>query len=189
MFTLLSSYSVECSWLKPAPENHYKASIILCRKTPSCLANAGHNPTRKATMAEKLSKQLRQPQCHRLLQEPWKCGRDCRLSSKSALILPKPQILAASGSLEGGPHSPGSQTDKSSHVTKFMLVESDNVQNLPLPHGLGFGGCQLCQGHTQWSNKKESGTSLVMLLIGICLPMQWRQFDPWSRRFYMPQSN
>ena len=123
-------------------------------------------------MAEKLSKQLRQPQCHRLLQEPWKCGRDCRLSSKSALILPKPQILAASGSLEEGPHSPGSQADRSSHMTESLSVESDNVQNLPLPDGLGFGSCQLGQGHTQWSNKKESGTSLVMLLIGICLPMQ-----------------
>ena len=123
-------------------------------------------------MAEKLSKQLRQPQCHRLLQEPWKCGRDCRLSSKSALILPKPQILAASGSLEEGPHSPGSQADRSSHMTESLSVESDNVQNLPLPDGLGFGGCQLGQGHTQWRNRKESGTSLVMLLIGICLPMQ-----------------
>ena len=57
-------------------------------------------------------------------------------------------------------------------MTESLSVESDNVQNLPLPDGLGFGSCQLGQGHTQWSNKKESGTSLVMLLIGICLPMQ-----------------
>ena len=84
----------------------------------------------------------------------------------------KPQILAASGSLKGGPRSPDSQADRSSHVTKSRPVESDNVQNLPLPDGLGFGRCQLGQGHTQWSDRKESGTSLVMQLIGICLPMR-----------------
>ena len=126
---------------------------------------------RKARAIKKLNKQLRPLP---LPKVPKTVNKRQRLLAvlKICFHSSKPQLLAASGSLKGGPRSAGTQADRSSHATKSRPVESDNVQNLPLPHGLGFGGCQLGQGHTQWSNRKESGTSLMMQLIGICLPMQ-----------------
>ena len=130
------------------------------KKTPSCLANRRHNSTRKARVVKLLNKQFiplllfKVPKIVHMLQRLLAVLRICSCSS----VVNKPWILADTWQPERGPLSPASGADRCSHVTKARSVETNNNQDLPLPYNPGLGGCQLDQGHMQWSNKKESGS-------------------------------
>lgn len=69
IFTTLSSYSRQCSWIKSSPGNHCTANIVTCLKTPSCPANTRCNSTGTSEMVEKLNKQLTPPPTQELWTE------------------------------------------------------------------------------------------------------------------------
>ena len=129
-------------------------------------------------MVEKLRKQLRPPP----LPTPLSVAEtaDCPQNLLSFFCCNKPQILAARGSLEGGPLSPASQADRHSHLTKSRSVESDSNQDLPPPHGLGLGGCLQGQGHMQGSNERERVWVSWKITLAMGLVM-WRIISPQKK--------
>ena len=133
---------------------------------------------RETIVLEKLSKQLRPPPLPTTLSVAETA--DYPQNLLSFFSCNKPQILAARGSLEGGPLSPASQADRHSHLTKPRSMESDSNQDLCPPHGLGLGSCLQGQGHMQWSNKRERVWAPWKITLAIGLVMR-RIISPQKR--------